>query len=109
MNDTYAVAQPTPQQIKIHDNLDELDRDSSEVREPYGFVWGGNTLVASDPADKDWQELMDSDGELAVLKSCLSDEDLGKFLAVRAPGWKLRELVRRFLAHFGIEEPGKAG
>lgn len=103
---SYTASDPVAQQIKIHDNLDELERDAAEVHEPYVFVWGGEVLTAGDPSDIDWQELLDSEGELAVLKKCLSDEDLGKFVAVTGkPGWRLRELIKRFLAHYGIEDP----
>jgi hypothetical protein len=90
-------------------NLDSLERETDEVKEPYSFVLDGRTWTALNPNDADWQDLADLDIRdlRAVLRLFLGD-DYADFEKVRLPGWKVNKLSEAIVQHYGLANLGEA-
>lgn len=96
---------PGPEK-RIFLNLDELERDSEDVKEPFTFVLAGKTVTLNDPADQDWQELTTLEDEYAFIKLVMNDEDRGHFLSQKLPAWKMKTVMTQFREHYGVLDPG---
>jgi hypothetical protein len=98
--------QPPPARITI--NLDDLERDPAEVKEPFIFLHNGEWYQIMDPSEIDWQDLLIADRNPAYLfAKGLADKDKREqFFAEPMRGWKMEALMKRYRKHFGLPDPG---
>jgi hypothetical protein len=89
-------------------NLDDLDRESAEVRQPFAFTVGGQRFTLTDPADLDWKDRLEIDDPVAFFRYCMPEDQKPAFKALDLPGWKLGKLIEQFQRHYGIGKRGNA-
>jgi hypothetical protein len=89
-------------------NLDTYEREGARP-EPFVIVVGGRRIEMSDPAEMDWQDLVDVNDPFAVAETFMSEEDAEYFLEFRMPAHKLQAFSRAFQQHYGLGSPGNAG
>jgi hypothetical protein len=92
---------------KINLNLDTIERE--KTYEPFTVVISGRPIVMTDPAELDWQVLMDVEVPSQFFRHVIADEDKATFRDANIPGWKLNELIKAYLGHYGLDKPGNAG
>lgn len=86
-------------------NLDTVERDPEEiVAEPFTVVIGGRAITMTDPAELDWQDLLELNNPADFLRFCVSAEERRHIAAQRIPGWKLGKLMQAYMDHYRLEE-----
>lgn len=96
-------------------DLDTLEAEDGEIREPYEFTLGGRQWTANDPDLVDWRDIAaidddDLDDPRVVLKVYLSAETYAEFAQVDGvPKWKVRRLLRALAEHYTGVRPGESG
>lgn len=92
-------------------DLDALEREG-EVRDPYTFVLGGETLIAKDPETVDWTVIaaLDPDDPREVLNAYLAPDEYRTLVESGLPKWKIVRLVSDLNRHYygSDEAPGKS-
>lgn len=102
-----AAAQDQDKPAKIFMNLDTLEREG-ELPEPYGFMVGGRPYVLTDAQEVDWQDLAAAmQDPVNFFRKALPAAEAARFLATRIPGWKMQQLIKGYLEHFGLGIPGE--
>lgn len=102
-------AGPGPAQDDGHTIMDNIDEFERQEKYPlYAFAISNRRIALKDPAELDWNDLVNLQDESQFLKLAMSDEDLGFFLDQKVQAWRVRELMDRYFKHYGIEDPGKA-
>ncbi len=89
-------------------NLDEIEREKSEVKAEYAFVLEGERFVLTDPADLDWKQLLEIDDPIAFFRYCMPAEQKDSFKSKNVPGWKLGKIIEGFQKHYGLGDKGNA-
>ena len=87
-------------------NLDTIERESTQVKQPFSFVIGGHRFVLNDPAELDWQQLLEIDDPIAFFRYCMPQEQKETFKELRVPGWKLGKVIEGFQKHYGLGDKG---
>lgn len=92
----------TPEKITF--NLDELERPAEEKVEPFVVVIAGRPITMTDPAELDWQDLLEIENPTDFLRHCVSSDDR-RFIADQAiPGWKFGKLIETYMFHYKMDE-----
>lgn len=101
----------TPQdREKIDFNLETVEREKTYT--PFkAFIPAtdgteGRTITMVDPADLDWQDLLDVDQPQKFLRYCITDEDKDWLLEQKIKGWQFAKLIEAYQKHYGIGSPG---
>lgn len=89
-------------------NLDTIEREQSQVREPFAFVLEGDRYILTDPADLDWKALLEIDDPIGFFKHCMPAEQKDRFKELDVPGWKLGKIIEAFQKHYGLGDKGNA-
>jgi hypothetical protein len=89
-------------------NLDEIEREQSEVKAPFAFTLEGHRFTLTDPADLDWKQLLEIDDPIAFFRYCMPQDQKDTFKALEVPGWKLGKIIEAFQKHFGLGSKGNA-
>ena len=92
---------------KIALNLDTVQRDPAEVKDPFVVTLGGKRLVFTDAADLDWEVLAQMDSPQDFVEQCLSEADQAHLYEAKLPGWKFAELWKSYQAYYGLEQRGR--
>lgn len=97
---------------KIHFNADEAERP--QEFEPFVTVLNGRTITISDPADIDFQDLLEIENPMGFFKYTMSQEDRDWLASERGiKGWRLGLVLEQYLKHFQaadrIEQRKKLG
>ncbi len=87
-------------------NLDEIEREQSEIKGPFSFVCDGKRFMLSDPADLDWRQLLEIDDPIAFFRYCMPADQKEDFKALNVPGWKLGKIIEGFQKHYGLGDKG---
>lgn len=89
---------------KVFD-LDTLEREGA--RDPFVVRVGGAEVTFLDPQELDWQDLTGADqgDPKQFLGIVLGDKDRDIFFSERLPAWKLNELMKAYLKHYGLTPP----
>ena len=84
-------------------DLDSLERDGDRP-EPYAFHLDGQQFRIEDPIDLDWQGVLSVDPRDTVkaLRIWMGDEQFLRFSKLKLPLWKMNELSKRVMDHFGL-------
>ena len=84
-------------------DLDSLEREG-ERPEPYAFHLGGEQFFIEDPIDLDWQGVLSVDPRDTVkaLRIWMGDEQFLRFSKLKLPLWKMNELSKLVMDHFGL-------
>lgn len=85
-------------------NLDDVEREKSY--KPFVFSLNGRKITLTDPAELDWQDIMEIDQPVKFLKYACDAETRDYMIAQKMPGWKFGKLVDAYLAHYGISTKG---
>lgn len=101
-----------PKDINV--NLDDLEREESY--KPFAIQLGGRRIEMVDPAEIDWQDLLEIENPVYFLRYALSEEkpedeelsDKDFFKAQKIPGWKLGKIIELYTKHYGLDKPGNA-
>ena len=89
-------------------DLDTLDAEGKSTTTtdvvPYVFKVAGKPFTVADLAGLDWQDLTELGADVkSDLRLMLGEEQFEAFYAIRGiPPWKLEQLVRSFIAHYGL-------
>lgn len=67
----------------------------------------GRTITMTDPADIDWQDLLEVDQPQKFLRYCISDEDKAWLLEQKIKGWQFAKLIEAYQKHYGLGRPGE--
>lgn len=86
-------------------NVDTLERRKGEAKDPFAFLLAGRRIEMKDSSEIDWQVLMELDHPIDLLRATLSKEDREFLAEQRFPGWKLREIMRRYYDYHDIPMP----
>lgn len=101
---------PTPpRKIQLEGlDLDALERESPH--EPFAFCLAGEQFYIEDPTESEWQGLVAVHPQdvVANLRAWMGEEDFERFSGLGLKLWKLKELIDRVQAHFGLT-PQAAG
>jgi hypothetical protein len=87
-------------------NLDEIEREQSQVKQPFAFALAGHRFVLNDPADLDWKELLEIEDPIGFFKHCMPEEQKEIFKTLDVPGWKLGKIIESFQKHYGLGSKG---
>ena len=86
----------------IHFNADTAERpDEFEV---FTAVVGDKTLRITDPADIDYQDLLQCETPLEFFKYAMSQEDRDHLANTRLKSWRLNLLLEAYLKHYRASE-----
>lgn len=87
---------------KIHLNLDEVTRgDSFEM---FAVNVNGRRIEISDPAELDYQDLLECETPVEFFRFCMSADDREFLSKQRIPGWRLGKLLEGYLDHYKAQE-----
>lgn len=93
------------QNSKVTFNLATAEREKSY--EPYVVALStGETIVMTDPADLEWQEILMIENPADFFRFCVSEEDKKKLREEKIPGWKMRLLIADYQTHYGLGDAG---
>lgn len=87
-------------------NLDTAERPADQVKPPFAFAWKGRRVVLTDPADVDYQNLLEIENPLQFLRYTATQEDRD-FLASKEgsmEGWRLNLMMESYYKHFGMSK-----
>ncbi|NAE18054.1 hypothetical protein [Enterococcus hirae] len=96
-------------------NIDEWE--SENPSEPFPVVVGGRRYILEDPNYIDFRDLLVIQGMTAnitrdemerVMRLLVSEDEQEAFLKNRFPSKAFYELIRRWVAHFGVGDAGEA-
>lgn len=87
---------------RIDLNLDTVTRDQEFA--PFVFVVGDRAIELGDPAELDYQDLLECDTPLQFIRYTATEEDRNFLAQQRIPGWKLGRLLEEYLKHYKAEE-----
>lgn len=90
--------------VDVDFDLDAEERDPSEIKPPFRTNVGGRVITMTDPAEIDWQDLMEIGDPAMFLRYAMSKEDREHVAGLRIPGWKLGLLVEKYQKHYGLDE-----
>lgn len=90
---------------KINLDLDTLEKEKDEVKEPFVFVVDGREITMVDAADIDWQDLMQIENPVQFFRFAISKEDREFLVEQKLPGWKIGKLTEAYMKHYGLGEP----
>ena len=68
----------------------------------------GRDITMTDPADIDWQDLLEVDQPQKFLRYCISDEDKDWLLEQKIKGWQFAKLIEAYQRHYGLGSQGNA-
>jgi len=109
------TTRPRPQQdttspdiVATDLNLDDLERDSAEVRGPFRVTISGAVFDFPDPAEVDWKTLLAALSDVRSFFNCLPKGQREKFVALEIPLWKMERLAQGYKDHFGLMSSGEA-
>ena len=91
-------------------DLDSVEREYPRTKvapKPYIVKWAGKVIQMIDPAELDWQDVIDVDDGPSLLKVAIRDEDKEHVETAPLPAWKLQLVFEGYMKHFGLGEPGK--
>jgi hypothetical protein len=89
-------------------NLDTLEREGGPT-DPFVFVHGGERILLSDPAEMDWQKLLNAMRDPVVFFQLVIPPDCrDAFFNAPMAGWKMNKLMQSYMAHYGMSSPGEA-
>ncbi len=90
-------------------DLDTLERESNNTRE-FTFIHEGRRWTLSSPMEIDWQDVVVAMNDpFSFFRRTLPAEDADAFLKTKLPVWKMRALVERYMAHYGVPNEGELG
>lgn len=87
---------------RIDLNLDTITREAEF--EPFVFVVGDREITLGDPAELDYQDLLECETPLQFIRYTATEEDRDFLAKQRIPGWKLGRLLEEYLKHYKAEE-----
>lgn len=87
---------------KVHLNLDTTERD--EEFEPFVVSVNGKALTLNDPAEMDYQQLIECETPLQWLKYTMTQEDRDHLAVAKLKAWRLGKLMDGYMAHFKTKE-----
>lgn len=89
-------------------DLDAAQRPDKEVKPPFKTRVNGRVIVMNDPAEFDWQDLIDISHPNDFLVHCLSDDDRYWLQDQKIEAWKFNNLLEAYMRHYGLD-PAKLG
>lgn len=90
--------------VKIHLDLDAVERPSKDIKEPFVVKINGRTITMIDPSDLDWRDLLLMESPMDFLRYALSPEDKSWLTEQATPGWKFSQLMEAYYSHYDLEE-----
>lgn len=92
-------------ELPVNVDLDlDAEDEGYEPRPPYQVRIGGKVISLTDPEEIDWQDLMDVENPVNLLRYALNDEDRTHLYGLGLPARKLTKLVEGYMKHFGMDE-----
>lgn len=91
---------PLPGHVNL--NLDEVENE--EAKEPFVVVLGGREISFSDPAELDWQDLLEINDPVQFLRYVVSKEDREYIHKQRIPAFKFAKLMDAFSTYYELDE-----
>lgn len=85
---------------KVHFVVEEAERPPGEQFEPFVADVYGRTITFGDPAEIDYQDLLQCETAMEFWKYTVSQEDRDYIAGKRMPGWRLGALLTAYLGHF---------
>lgn len=87
-------------------DLDALERE--QTFKPFTIKADGKVITLLDARELDWQVAANLSPErpFEFFDAVVSESDRETFFAAKFPIWKMEDLIKRYMAHFGIGEPG---
>jgi hypothetical protein len=93
-----------PGDVNISLDLDAVERPAEDVKPPFVVQVGGKAVTMTDPAEFDWEDLLDIQNPQDFLRYCLNDEDREHFRNTSFPGWKLNVLMESYMKHYDLDK-----
>ena len=87
---------------KIHLNLDTAERE--QEFETFAVNIGDRRIEITDPAEIDWNDLMNCDSPVEFWKYTMKQEDRDYLAAQKLKSWRIALLLEKYLAHYKAEE-----
>lgn len=85
-------------------DLDTLERDQKDVKEPFVVNVGGKRITFNDPTEVDWRDLASISGPGDLIRVALSREDRRHLGEQEMPTWKFSKLMDAYSLHYNLEE-----
>lgn len=95
-----ATVTELPQNIQI--NLDELENE--DAKEPFRAVVKGRTIEMKDPAELDWQDLLEITNPLDFMRYCMEKEDRKFLHEQKIEGWRFGKLIEAYMTYYELDE-----
>lgn len=87
---------------RVNINLDEIENE--EAKEPFVAVLAGREIVFSDPAELDWQDLLEIGDPVDFLRYVVSEEDRKHIHKQKLPAFKFNRLMEAFMTYYELDE-----
>lgn len=89
-------------------NLDTLEREGGNAQ-TFTFVHQSRTWSLASPMDLDWQDVIAAMADpFSFFRMALPPEDVKAFFDTKLATWKMRALVDRYMAFYGVPGEGEA-
>lgn len=102
---------PQTDRDEISINLETIERE--KTYKPFSaFIPAtkageeGRKITMTDPAELDWQDLLEVDQPQKFLRYCISDEDKEWLLEQKIKGWQFAKLIEAYMKHYGLGSQG---
>lgn len=83
-------------------DLDAYERP--EHVEPFAVVVGGKRIVMTDPAELDWQDLIELEHPAEIIRLCVDKEGRDHLRELKLPFFKFEKLIEQYSAHYQLED-----
>lgn len=92
-----------PGDVNIVLDLDAAERPD-EKQPPFVVKIGGRPITMEDPAELDWQDLVEIQEPEGFLRYAVSDDDREHLYNQSMPGWKLNLLMGDYMKHYKVDK-----
>ena len=89
---------------KINFDLDTVERDAGELKEPFVVQLNGKTITMTDPSTLDWRDVMLMTNPQDLIRLSLSEADRDHLQATGFESWKFGKLLAAYAEHFELEK-----
>lgn len=90
---------------KVHLNLDTVERDPEHSFEVFAFVLNGRRIEIQDPAEIDYQDLLECESPAEFLRYTMTEEDRDYLAGAKGlKGWRFGKLLEAYLKHYKAAE-----
>lgn len=90
---------------KVHLDLDTVERDPKQSFEVFAFTLNGRRIEITDPADIDYQDLLNCETPAEFLQFTMAEDDREYLRGAKGlKGWRFGLLLEAYLKHYKAAE-----